>query len=807
MSNFEPYSLESMTRDLEAPFKSLRLFAIEWALRGTPGREVIEILERHSARETDEECLMLLNHALQTGNKGLRDRIADLQLLARDPDSFWAEFSRADVPQKLESLQAIVLQSPGMFDFPIQRLLESERNPLVQSFLIRNFSKFLREGNVGVLRVHLLSPSLSVRIAALEVLAVRKPAILEEALPGLLKSDDPRIRSLAIRALYALDFSVSLPHLEEMLFKGDVFSKRCVLTHFLFLPLEKSRPTLIKFLAVEEDSELLKQASIVVLSNPDPEIPFILQEMTAFATHRKAVFLKGLAEKACEVIKATRLEKDFDAYLARLNSHSPRRALNRYVEECVFRFATPDWEKDLEFSNLLFQRTREPQMKGAFEEALNWPLSQLQKEALRKILGRSSPGGQSASGQNAGSQSAPAENLDSSARQEPSLEALSPSGPSSGDRRESPASQTRHLDFDGNDPTGTRKLISKCLLDGGVGPEAKAAAFRAASKLGLTDFLKEAERELTSRNPLLQVGAIKYLEKMKPEKLFPFVGRFMNSGNIRVRTAALGFLKRQDPLQAVNTVFSLLGTVQGPKRLDLMGCLVHLDFNLTRENLTAFLQKCSEEEALKNGLCLFEANPSIENLFQLIVLERTIRGSFSGLVRETRMRCQEMLVRYGFVTDEEIPTIEKNCIQRFEKFEREKKATSPFSLATIKGGSGSAIPDWLVSLAPSLAIALLFMVLYLQFGSPGSPVLDRSSKGISTPLSTRPLRVNLVFERILPATREVIFKSSTGEVFSIPVGDIKIPRIPKNKILKAVLYPYQKLENGTIMARLETLEL
>ena len=89
-----PNDLQNIINDLNAPIKSFRIFALEELIKNGDSPEFIPILQKLSETETDQECLMLISHAVTAVKNRSSGTHADVKTAA-DAD-FMVGWENAD---------------------------------------------------------------------------------------------------------------------------------------------------------------------------------------------------------------------------------------------------------------------------------------------------------------------------------------------------------------------------------------------------------------------------------------------------------------------------------------------------------------------------------------------------------------------------------------------------------------------------------------------------------------------------------------------------------------------------------------
>ncbi|NLI75901.1 MAG: hypothetical protein GX442_05590 [Candidatus Riflebacteria bacterium] len=374
-------------RDLSAPVLSFRLFFLEWAIREGSGRELLRALEAHRKVETDEECLLLLGHAMAAVRARPAARPAPVALDQAALDSFPERFSLATPERKLAMLAELPAAARPALVPRATPLVERETDPAVTAALLRAFAGHWRPGDGAVLEGKLASSFLSVRLAALDVLQQAAPDRLGDRLPGLLASPDPRTRALAIGGLARLDAEAALEHLEAMLEEGDEHARQSALGCLLHFPFERVKPLLIRFLAAETRPALIGMAGLHFAINPDPLAPFQLWELLESAGVARATLLHGIFDQACQALeRAGTLGPGLAAWQEKLLAWRKRRAAARRVMTVISEVVFSRELEDLDPASPRFAGLEPSLVEATFRDALSWDLPPDLRQRLAAIV-------------------------------------------------------------------------------------------------------------------------------------------------------------------------------------------------------------------------------------------------------------------------------------------------------------------------------------------------------------------------------------------------------------------------------------
>ena len=679
---------------LSHPQKSFRLAAVEKLLEEKPVPELIEALKKRQECEDDSECMVLLQHAISRICRRLETSSGDSKIPSEKTD-WLGKYQSSAFEQRVELLAGISPALTVELAPEAPSLLEAESNPAVASIIVKTFGLKWPKDSLNSLAKRLTIGNLSLRLAALNILTERVPEALLEALPVLLRAEDPRTRALAIRGLAKLDVDEAVNHFDALLSSRSRDDKLSALENSFYFPFERIKPVLLKFLAAESEPSLLVRAGVLCCINPDIEVPYRLWEIIEKSPSEKAKTLRKIFSEACRILKASGLLKEeYPKFFRRLQKWIHRRIDEKMVRDLITRIATNP-EQEAEIEGLFMRSLEKPAFREALQTAFTWPLANEMKEKLRQIFEKSM--------------------TSETPRIPPEAEVPFPeAGIEEKSRR---LALMKPEDKDKVIPIIDEALNRKDL------PESyRATIIRTALRLNLGQFKDRIVpfiREPSSRSAQnadrdmnLASAAIEYTAHFDLDQVLPFLGKYLNSAESRLQTLAIKIINRHDPAQAVSSLFASLKKGDMEKKLAAMSCLVNFDFALVRENLAGYLKNCPEKNLFESGICLFQINPGQENLYPLFCLSKSINSENCKLVQEAIKQCAEFLVAEGIISPEEAQSVEGKLQEKWDAEQAKKAAPPPpYSLRALKAREEEEKTLWFLFTNPLFTAKLACSVI------------------------------------------------------------------------------------------------
>ena len=606
---------QDLLTELALPDKSFRLFALEQAIQHGSTKDLLTALEERELQEDDEECRILLSHAVRAvkARLGMASPDGEDQLGAPFSPATFRELPAA---MRLSRLQKMSAEERLLLEPDLVEFIEAETDPAVLGVLLWEYAGTWDPSKEGFFQGLLFSPRAAVRLRVLEILVHRSPRGLQQFLPDLLISPDCRMQALAIRGLAAIDPGEAVLHFENLLLSAEYPRKLAALQISIYLPFETIRESLIRFAAVETDPGLLEKVCLILAHNPDREIPFRLWEIAENAPRSKASLITSVLSPLCKNLKASDLlGTSFGSFMEQLQDWLYRRNARKLVQSFLERLQNPTPAVIAELQAILRKSGTRPQVREAFIEALSWPLSEETKNALGSLLAEAEP----------------ERSLQSD--EEP-LEALPE------DER------IRRVAFCPDLEAGkTGPILDKAFSLASCHSDLLATALRSALKAGLGVYVPQAKAAARSDSPNVVSAAIEYLAVFAQDELFPTLGKYLQSTQPRIKSAALKILRQHDCAQGLSILKALLSKPDTTQNQVALGCMVYFDFSLVRDLLADFLGKTRDRLPFLQGLCLLQANADPECLYRLYRLAKDAPGEFALDARQAYDAAEAQLLR------------------------------------------------------------------------------------------------------------------------------------------------------------------
>jgi len=304
-------SFSPILNNLDAEDLAVRLFAILRLQELTGNESIPEKMRQAAEKETDPALKLYLNWLAYPEKS---DKEADPVILGE-----LLQQKQPDWPRILRLLLQFNRQSAALaLDTIRQASLRSLPGNLLP-VLVGFFSRFGDSRDVELLESWCTNPNPAVTILAVEGLSRIQPDRLRNFLYPLLTSESAGIRSRAIRLLFRWHPEEALRQLSDMLESDIIDERRASLAHAFFLPFDRIKHQLIRFMIRESEPALLIQAGQILIINPDLEAANSVATVAVETSAEKVPIIKSILLQQCEFLARIKLiEESHESYADRL---------------------------------------------------------------------------------------------------------------------------------------------------------------------------------------------------------------------------------------------------------------------------------------------------------------------------------------------------------------------------------------------------------------------------------------------------------------------------------------------------------
>ena len=234
---------------------------------------------------------------------------------------------------------------PDLLDIWRNHLLD-ESSPALQEIGLTLFSRFGQSSDASFALSFFSSTEPGVVKAAIDLLQAQAPDQFKKMLESILQSADPQTCIHALQRYGSLAPAEAASHLRSYLFSDNIFLKQSLLPVISLLPYEETKNYLLQFLGFEEFPLLLVLTSIIICSNPQPDVPEKVFEILLSAQGIKAQILQSLLKSLLASIRSAGiLEESEETYFAELKKHLQNRRNDSKIQLLVEELRSSDADR------------------------------------------------------------------------------------------------------------------------------------------------------------------------------------------------------------------------------------------------------------------------------------------------------------------------------------------------------------------------------------------------------------------------------------------------------------------------------
>ncbi|MFZ5951950.1 MAG: HEAT repeat domain-containing protein [Candidatus Rifleibacteriota bacterium] len=594
-------NLERLNQELSAPIESVRIFALEDVLKTGGDDRILALLKQFQKNETDEECLLLFSYAIDKLESSLAPQKPAVEASLNSND-FLKNFSRLDNTQKLNQLSRLLRSDCKKLAVNCLEFLKHEKHPAVLRKLMLTFCPLSEQLDLNYLKSFLSHPAIGVRIAALQLLIQKAPETILKALPKLIRNPDANLRTLAIRGLARLDQTIALRYFDHFLFNGSEFEKKAILANSIFFEFSLIKESLLRFLILENKSDLLNPTSLLLINNPEMEMIKKLWLYLEKCGKGKKEFVTAVINECLNQLQASTgnsqgCRKEFEQW--KENIIHTRQAMADAGELIASDFS------DEELKARLRNSLANAAYRQAFERFVILNKNEKAKTALATLLESPIP-------QKKPSEPEKIEAIQSEAKEFPANFSLL-------------SAEDKALVILNLSPKILEKSEDKLKLIFSESFEEKPvvlAILKVVKRHNLNNLIDLGKRALKHAEPAIVGAAIEFLATIDTDWFFSIVGKFIKHENKLIKRSTIKALKDISLDRAIAAINLMLKGRNHQQTLDALVCMIYFDFSFVRNLVRNIARETADPEIFDSAMILYQNNPEIENLYDLYFLEK-----------------------------------------------------------------------------------------------------------------------------------------------------------------------------------------
>lgn len=545
------------------------------------------------------------------------------------------------------------------------------------------------------------------------------PAVLTRALPHLLASREPLLRSRSISALRRIDPEEAERHFSDLLASRDPEDRLAGIAIAFLFPFERVKGYILSLLPEERDADVLKACQTFLASNPELDSALgLLDSIDAVSAEQKSR-LTIIFRTVCQALTATGLMSGEDANPDAIVKIWKKQRLEKFLNDLEIQLSFSDEERRKQIIEWIEKNSAHPRVKLLIERLGRNPQTEKVFLQLTRPVKTAPQTGESVAPANAQRQNEKDKETPEAAkiRKMRSLEI-----------EDFAANRAWLLDDAANAPTPVRK-------------EALSTLLRLHPDNRLIDLAKAA---ISENEDELKISAFQVLERIDPDFLKENISTYLQEDNANIRVRAVRFALKFKENEAVAILKNLLKSSDQRIRANSVACLGLCPFNLVYRLLMNQLDEEDHPIIARHITSILLSNPSRTVLKGLDNITRTSNPAVSMVISQARNDLFEIVAKMPEEKEEVLkPTANEEAkpysLENVRKIARTREKTwKPGYKPDGKANeSGSLWENMNWSMVISGAVVIIFLLLL-----PFMLMSDRSDINTGTNKQSKDWREN-----------------------------------------------------------------
>lgn len=773
-----------LRNELSAPIKTIRIFAIENVLKTGCTNKLLECLKEFAAKETDTECIMLFNHAIEQ----VSARVENKSVAKVSVEQILAQITSLSAAEQLKMISGIKVTQLRKLDHQtvIANFLQAAKDAVVASIIVKKFRKYWPESYVSFLEKNVFAKTKSLQIACIETLILHYPNSLKSKLTKLIFINDPVIRSLAIRGMAKHFPILAAEFIHECFTKGDSYNKLTALKICSTFKFSLIKESLFGLMENDPDMTMFDHSMTVILANPDREVPLRLIEMMGKLSEEKVAVIRKILPEYCKIIQISEICEDFNSYIAYLNEYPKILNAKHLLARAIASYLKEDENSKQAISDFLKPKLSDKYLVQAVKKFISTTKNNELKIILESLF------------------------------EEEEIVSVEPDLKKETQNLSNKELLKKFSLTKFKKSPEIAELIKPVLDSSESSPALKCAAIKAAGNLEICDYEKLAQSWIKDQNETLVAAAIDYLSNFDQDKFQLLVQKFLNTDSHLIRITIIKVTAKKIPDRAKFLIKHMLSNSKPELRKHGLEAFVHLDFFDLFHELIKYLESETEPDLMQDGLSILLTNPCLESVFQLKLLENKNKSyllEFSKASDELK----KVLTESGIASAVEIETYVENKISELKKqssqIKKEKQLKAELedlkeklNWNSITGSLEELEINWKKWIGLFVFFFVLFNILnYLIFG--GDVKSDKKELRLKPVLATK-TNYEVVIDKCMPKNLKIIARNASdkNEVLILTFSKdsyIFLQFLGKGDKLTVVGNPYKRNSKGNLFIKVK----
>lgn len=572
---------------LKSEKKSIRIQAIVKLARVGKSDEVLSALQK-SVLSDDRETSFFATQAVTKISKRIGLKKTDLSTEIVD------KIKTSE--NKLEITTSLLLSPPKDQIQNILKIIRENFNSINEE-IIPAVGVFLsKNGDISdaeLVEKRLTSDDSALTIPFISAAEKIAPKIITRALPNLLSSSSPLVRSRAIGALLKIDPEEAERHFADFLSSPNPENRLAGIGIAFQFPFERAKEYILSILPDENDTDVITACQSFFASNPCVDTALRLLDIIDVSSNNNTNRLATIFKTICKALSTARIKSEKEASPESIIKLWKKNRLQNFLSDLEIQLQFVDDAKKQQILNWINANNKNPEVIKLIERLKSNP----QTENLFEI-----------------------KSLIDSAQNE----VITSNEPTEVIKRVNSENFSEYKEF-------LTHEAKKGKID------SKRMALNCLFEFHPSGTLRELAKEAIKIDDLkLKIISLKILTKLAPNYLKENIENLLKTSDITFRVRVLRFALKHARSKAISVLKSMLKSKQRNERSNSISCLALCPFKEVRDILLNHLDSEEHPIIAKQIIDIFVSNPSRDLLSALDSITKISSPALSMVISQGR---------------------------------------------------------------------------------------------------------------------------------------------------------------------------
>lgn len=708
-----------------------------------------------------------------------------------------AQANLADDSWKIESfLQPEKAKTPELL-----ALVREKQNSIPEMVLPAVGVFLAKHGNLddaNFIEKQLLSENSNLVIPFINAAEKIAPSVLYRALPKLLASTAPLVRSMSIAALRRVDPEEAERHFSDLLSSRNPEDRLAAIGIAFLFPFGRVRDYILSMLPDEQDKDVLKAFKAILASNPEMDCALrILDYLDTAETDQKAR-ISPIFKAVCQAMITAQLITPEEGHPDEILKIWKARRLNQFLDNLELQLTVADANKKRTILAWIEKNRSHPKVQEFIQRLALNPQTE---DSYKALINKS---------------------IESPAKLASSFAVADENGPAAGDMQ-AKLKKLRSVEIDNFNEH--KNWIIKEAEKGNevIRVEALKVLLKFFPHKKLIDLANDA---LSSSSAALKTQGLKILEKLDPDSLKEKISTLLTDKDegFRVRVVRFALKHKQD--QAIEEIKNLLKSPKQRFRANAVNFMALCPFKSIYDSLMEQLDLEDNVVIVRQILTILMNNPSRIVLKGLDSITKTSNPAIAMAISQARNDLFDIISTSGEtrssaeLSGPEDATDKPYSVKNVRSIRGKGDWQPSYKAGKTKAAAATGEPRWQPNWGLIIPGAIILIVLAM------SPIMYLSTKDTDRPLPKdtapsdfrAPERVKAShvdipdeFRMNMPCTLDVTIERVISDTTLVVVYDnrqimvnFETPydkKVAEGGLINVTMVPYRVNPNGIIMAQ------